>query len=100
MASSKSIKAFFLIFKIQNINKEVEKMVEFETIKSEEIKFGNSNFIEVARKKAVSETGENTFISLSRGFIAQSGEKRYRKSFTIPLDEAVIDFVAKTLKKV
>lgn len=75
-------------------------MVEFETIKSEEIKFGNSKFIEVARKKAVSETGENTFISLSSGFITQDGEKRYRKSFTVPIDDAVIDFIAENLKKV
>lgn len=75
-------------------------MVQFETIKSEEIKFGNNNFIEVARKKAIAENGENEFISVSRGFYAQSGEKKYRKSFTVPLDQSVIDFVAKTLKEV
>ena len=27
-------------------------MVEFETIKSEEVKFGRNNFIEISRKKA------------------------------------------------
>ena len=75
-------------------------MVEFETIKSEEIKFGNNNFLEVARKKAIAEDGENTFLSISRGFITPDGEKRYRKSFTIPLDEKVIDFVVENLKKV
>ena len=75
-------------------------MVQFETIKSEEIKFGNSQFIEVARKKAISETGENVFISVSRGIYIQDGSKQYRKSFTVPLDQNVIDFVAKTLKEV
>ena len=75
-------------------------MVEFETIKAEEIKFGTNNFMEVARKKATSENGENTFISLSRGFITQEGEKRYRKSFTVPLDEAVINFIAEKIKEV
>ena len=75
-------------------------MVEFQTIKSEEIKFGNSNFIEVARKKAIAETGENEFISVSRGFYGPDGTKRYRKSFTVPLDQNVIDLVAKTLKEV
>ncbi len=75
-------------------------MVKFETIKSEEIKFGNSNFLEIARKKAIAEDGENEFISLSRGFVTQTGEKRYRKSFTIPLNDEVIDFVAKNLKKI
>lgn len=75
-------------------------MVQFETIKSEEIKFGNSNFLEIARKKAISEDGENTFISISRGFLTMNGEKRYRKSFAIPLDEKVIDFVVENLKKI
>ena len=75
-------------------------MVEFETIKAEEIKFGTNNFMEVARKKAISDDGENTFISLSRGFITPTGEKRYRKSFTVPLDEAVINFVAEKIKEV
>ena len=75
-------------------------MVTFETIKSEEIKFGNSNFLEIARKKAISEEGENVFISISRGFITPSGEKRYRKSFTVPLDENVIKFIAEKLKEI
>ena len=75
-------------------------MVQFETIKSEEVKFGNSQFIEVARKKAISESGENEFISVSRGVYGQDGNKIYRKSFTVPLDQNVIDFVAKTLKEV
>ena len=75
-------------------------MVSFETIKSEEIKFGNNNFLEIAKKKAISEEGENTFLSVSRGFVTPSGEKRYRKSFTVPLDDAVIDFIAHKLKEV
>ncbi len=75
-------------------------MVQFETIKSEEIKFGNNNFIEIARKKAITDEGENTFISLSRGFFTQTGEKRYRKSFTIPLDDGVIEFISEKLKNI
>jgi len=75
-------------------------MVQFETIKSEEIKFGNNNFIEIARKKAITDEGENTFISLSRGFFTPTGDKRYRKSFTIPLDENVVEFISEKLKEV
>ena len=75
-------------------------MVEFETIKSEEMQFGKGEFMEVARKKAVDGERENTFISISRGFITQDGQKRYRKSFTVPLDEKLIEFVSKTLKEV
>ena len=74
-------------------------MVEFETINSDELSFGNNNFIEVAKKKAISEQGENIFLSISRGFVTQNGEKRYRKSFSVPIDEAVINFVAEKLKE-
>ncbi len=74
-------------------------MVEFETIKAEEIKFGNSNFIEVARKKAITPQGESEFISISRGFYLLDKEKRYRKSFTVPISEDVVNFVSEKLKE-
>ena len=71
--------------------------VKFETIKAEEMKFGNKNFVEVARKKAVSDTGENEFISISRGFFTQDGSKRFTKSIAVP--EEVADFIADKLKE-
>ena len=74
--------------------------VKFETIKGEEIKFGNSKFLEVARKKAITDEGEREFISISSGFFTNTGEKRYNKSFTVPLDENVIKFVAEKLREV
>lgn len=73
-------------------------MVTFETIKSEEIKFGNNNFLEIARKKAVRPDNENIFISISRGFITFNGERRYTKSFTVPLDASVVEFISTKLK--
>lgn len=73
-------------------------MVTFETIKSDEIKFGNNNFLEIAKKKAVTEEGENEFISISRGFFAKDGTRRYRKSFALPNNEEVVKFVAEKLK--
>ncbi len=75
-------------------------MVEFQTIKSEEVKFGNNNFIEVARKKAITEEGENEFISLSRGFFLPDGTRRYKRSFTVPLENEVINFISEKLKEV
>ena len=74
-------------------------MVEFETVKAEEIGFGDSNFIEIARKKAITERGENEFISLSRGFYTLNKEKRYRKSFTIPISEEVVNFISEKIKE-
>ena len=74
-------------------------MVEYQTIKAEEVKFGNNDFIEVARKKAISESGENEFISISRGFMMMDGTKRDRKSFTVPIQKEVVEFVTKKLKE-
>ncbi|MEM7819664.1 MAG: hypothetical protein QXD48_02440 [Candidatus Aenigmatarchaeota archaeon] len=75
-------------------------MVTFETMKSDEIKFGNKNFLEIARKKAITNNGENEFISISRGFFTQSGERRYKKSFSIPVDDNVINFISEKLKEI
>jgi hypothetical protein len=74
-------------------------MVEFETIKAEEIKFGRSNFIEVARKKAITPERENEFISISRGFYLMDKEKRYRKSLTVPVSEEVVNFISEKIKE-
>ena len=72
--------------------------VEFETIKQEEIKFGKNNFLEIARKKAISEEGENEFIAISRGFFLPDGSKRFKKSLAIPDDDSIKEFVSKNIK--
>lgn len=75
-------------------------MVEFETVRAEEIKFGKNNFLEIARKKAVAETGENEFISISRGFFLPDGTKRFKKSIAIPDEKSVREFVATKVQEV
>jgi hypothetical protein len=72
-------------------------MVKFETMESKEVKWAN-NFIEVSRKKAVTEESENFFISLSRGFFTPEGEKRYRKNFTIPAQPEVVGQIIEALQ--
>lgn len=72
-------------------------MVEFETLKSEEITFDENNFIEVARKKAISEDGENEFVSLARGYFTSDGSRRYKTNFSVPVDEDVVDFITEHL---
>ncbi|QQG40183.1 MAG: hypothetical protein HYS81_02130 [Candidatus Aenigmatarchaeota archaeon] len=77
-------------------------MVEFETIMARDVRFGNNdtNFIEVAKKKAITEEGENVFFSLARGFITPEGEKRYKKNFSIPADGKTLDAIVVALKEV
>ena len=76
----------------------MEGNVEFETLKAEEVKFGKNNFIEVARKKAKAETGENEFLAISRGFFLPDGTKRFKRSIAIPNDKEIINFIADKLK--
>lgn len=72
-------------------------MVEFETLKDEIIEFGENEFIQVARKTAVSDEGERQFLSLARGFITDDGSRRYKNNFSIPADEDIVDFITEQL---
>lgn len=72
-------------------------MVEFETLKSEEITFGENDFIQVARKKAISEEGENEFVSLTRGYFTADGSRRYKSNFSVPTDDNVVEFIIEHL---
>ena len=40
----------------------------------------------------------NEFVSVSRGFFGMNGEKRFKKSITIPLNDDVINFVSEKIK--
>ncbi len=76
--------------------------VQFETISSKEIKFGRNSFIEVARKKAKTEEGENEFISISKGFFMPDGAKRFSrgKNVSLPFDKEVVTELADKIKEV
>ena len=73
-------------------------MVSFETVRAEKKQFGRNNFLEVARKKAITDEGENEFISLSRGYFLPDGTERFKKSLTIPDEEEMKNFVAEMIK--
>jgi hypothetical protein len=72
----------------------VKKMVSFETLKAEKKEFGRNNFLEVARKKAITDEGEKEYISVSRGYFLPDGSERFKKSLTIPDDDDIKKFVA------
>ena len=79
------------------LHKKRYNMVEFETIKAEEVKFGSNNFIEVARKKAVSEDGEREFISISRGYYLED-TKKWKSSITLPDEKEKREKIAELVK--
>jgi len=74
--------------------------VEFQTVKAEEVKFGRNSFIEIARKIAKTEEGENEFVSISKGFFTPDGGKRFRTSISLPKEADVLSDIADKLKNV
>ena len=88
----KSLNSNILLLREKRYN-----MVEFETIKAEEVKFGSNNFIEVARKKAVSEDGEREFISISRGYYLED-TKKWKSSITLPDEKEKREKIAELVK--
>jgi hypothetical protein len=75
-----------------------KRNVEFETVKQEKINFGRNNFLEIARKKAVTDDGTNEFISVSRGYYLPDGSERFKRSIAIPDDSEIKDFVSEKIK--
>ena len=72
--------------------------VVFEILESKRIDFGSKNFIEIARKKAVVDDGdENEFISISRGYYREEEKPRYRTSLTIPDEVDIKEFISKAI---
>jgi hypothetical protein len=74
-------------------------MVDYETIESKEVSFGKNNFIEIAKKRAISEGGENEFISISRGYYLDDGSKRWKASVALPQEKEKRDEIADFLKQ-
>ncbi len=74
--------------------------VEFQTIKAEEVKFGRNSFVEIARKIAKTEEGENEFVSISKGFFTPDGSKRFRTSISLPKEPDVLAEIADKIKNV
>jgi hypothetical protein len=78
---------------MEQTTQETEQSQKYETVKSEEYKYGN-NFLEIARKKV-----DNTeFISVSKGFYNKMGQKRYKQGIGFPDEKEIKDFLIKNLQ--
>ncbi|MDW5561623.1 MAG: hypothetical protein SA339_00225 [Methanomassiliicoccus sp.] len=77
-----------------------ERNVQFEVVDSQRIPFGKNNFLEVARKRAVSESGTTEFISLSRGYTMKDGSERYKSSISIPDEPEIRKFLAEHIQNI
>ena len=73
-------------------------MVEFQTLKSKEIKFGKNSFIEISKRKVITPVGEKDFIAVSRGFYLPDNTKRWRASITLPDEKEKREKIAELIK--
>ena len=73
-------------------------MVEFQTIKAKEVKFGRNSFIEVSKRKVISPVGENEFIAISRGYYLPDETKRWRASIALPSEKDKREKIAKLIE--
>ena len=73
-------------------------MVEFETLKSKEVKFGKNSFIEISKRKVKTPIGENEFIAISRGYYLPDNTKRWRASIALPNEKDKRDKIADMIK--
>ena len=73
-------------------------MVEFETVKSKEVKFGKNSFIEVSKRRVKTPVGENEFIAISRGYYLPDETKRWRASIALPNEKDKREKIAEMIK--
>jgi len=73
-------------------------MVEFQTLKAKEIKFGRNSFIEISKRKVATPIGENEFIAISRGYYLPDGTKRWRASIALPNEKDKRENIADLIK--
>ncbi|KYK30991.1 MAG: hypothetical protein AYK22_08380 [Thermoplasmatales archaeon SG8-52-3] len=73
-------------------------MVEFETLKSKEVKFGKNSFIEISKRRVKTPVGENEFIAISRGYYLPDNTKRWRASIALPNEKDKLGKIADIIK--
>jgi len=75
-------------------------MVEFETINAKEVQFGNNKFLEIARKRAKTEQGENEIITISKGFTSPDGSKRFKNALGFEASEETKQAIIEALQEI
>lgn len=60
-------------------------MGEWTTLKNEHMEAGGNNFIEVSLKQPPE--GDNLFIGISKGWITEDGQKRYKSNILFTKDK-------------
>ncbi len=75
-------------------------MVEYETVKANEVKFGKNSFIEISKRKVKTPIGENEFFAISRGYYLSDKTKRWRASIALPNEKNKREKIAEFIKSI
>ena len=72
--------------------------MEYETLFAEYVNYGRNKFIELSKKRVVSENA--VFLNISKGYYTPNGEKRYRGSIGFPPERAIAEGLIEKLQAV
>lgn len=76
-------------------------MTAIDTIEKHETEFRDNNFLQVARKVARKEDGEDVeFIALTRRYLDAQGSRRYKTTLTVPPEPELVEFLKDSLDEV
>ena len=75
-------------------------MVEYETVKAKEVKFGKNSFIEISKRRVKTPIGDNEFIAISRGYYLADKSKRWRASIALPNEKDKREKIAEFIKSI
>ncbi len=72
--------------------------MEYETLTSEYVDYGRNKFIEISKKKVVSENA--VFLNISKGYYTPQGTKRYQRGIGFPPQDDIVEGLMAKLKSV
>jgi len=78
----------------------VGSLVAIETIKSEVIKFGMNNIVEISRNKAFIQGVEKEFVMIRRGHFNKMGHEKDMQTLTFPQDKELVDELLYKIKNI
>ncbi len=71
--------------------------MEYETVAVEHVDYGRNKFLEVTRKRILSEDSE--FINIAKGYYTPKGDRRYQRGIGFPINEELIEALVATLRR-
>jgi len=72
--------------------------MEYETLLTEYVDYGRNKFIEVSKKRVVSENA--VFLNISKGYYTPNGEKKYRGGIGFPPEDEIVTGLIEKLHNV